>query len=200
MPTSIRKRGFTLVEMLTVVAIVMILGGIAAPLLMNTVSGVKMRYAATDFSGLLQKVRMEAVRRNSFYPVLPTVLNAGNNGYFADTNPRNGTYDAGEPLIVLGRVTVFAGTGSGAPQEAALTGTFNFTHNTNSIAATFNARGLPCTYTGVAATTCAQAPGQGFFYFLSGPQSTWAAIVITPSGRVQVFTYDHSGNGTWIQQ
>lgn len=201
MPTSTRDRGFSLIEMVVVVAIALILGAVAAPVLMNTVNTIKIRYAAVDFSGLLQKARMEAVRKNSFYPVLPTTsLGSGDNAYFADINPRDGNYQAGEPLIALGRVTVHAGTGSGAPQESAFTGSFSFTQNSTSTKATFNARGLPCTYTSPSQTTCLEAPGYGFFYFLSGPQSTWAAIAITPSGRVQVWAYDNSGNGSWVQQ
>jgi prepilin-type N-terminal cleavage/methylation domain-containing protein len=192
--------GFSLLEMVVVVAIVLIMAGIGAPVLMNTIGNIKLHYAATDFSGLLQKARMEAVRKNSFYPVLPTTVGPGDNGYFADIKPRNGSYDAGEPVIVLGRVTVHAGTGTGAPQESSFTSSFSFSQNSSSTTATFNARGIPCTYTSVSQTTCPEAPGTGFFYFLSSPRGTWVAIVITPSGRVQVWAYDNSGSGSWVQQ
>jgi prepilin-type N-terminal cleavage/methylation domain-containing protein len=197
-----RNRGFSLIEMVLVVVIALVLGAIAAPALMGAVGKIKLRYAAVDLSGLLQKARMEAVRKNSFYPVLPTTLPAGDNAYFADTNPRNGNYEAGaEPIITVGNpITIHAGTGSGAPQESAFTSSFTFTNNSASTAPTFNARGLPCTYSGSSSTTCPEAPGQGYFLFLSGPQNTWAALAITPSGRVQIWSYDNSGSGTWVQQ
>jgi prepilin-type N-terminal cleavage/methylation domain-containing protein len=199
---SARKndRGFSLLEMVIVVAIIMIMAAITIPIMASTISNIKLHYAAVDFSGLLQKARMEAVRKNSFYPVLPTTVSSGDNGYFADIKPKNGNYDAGEPVIELGRVTVQAGTGSGAPQESSFTSSFSFSENPSSTTAAFNARGIPCTYTSVSQTTCPEAPGSGFFYFLSSPRNTWAAIVITPSGRVQVWAYDNSGSGSWIQQ
>jgi prepilin-type N-terminal cleavage/methylation domain-containing protein len=198
--TRKREHGFSLIEMVVVTTIVLIMAAFAIPIMSNTVGNIKLRYAATDFSGLLQKARMEAVRKNGFYPVLPVTLGPGANGYFADIKPRNGNYDAGEPVIDLGQVTVHAGTGSGAPQESSFVSSFTFPQNNASTTATFNARGIPCTYTSVAQTTCPEAPGSGFFYFLSGSQNAWAAIVITPSGRVQVWTYDRSGSGSWLQQ
>lgn len=191
-------RGFSLIEIVAVVAIVLLLGAIAAPVLLSTIRNINLRYAAVNFSGLLQRTRMEAARKNSFYPVRPTTLGSGYLGYYADLD-RNQTLDSGEPVVALGRYTVYAGTGSGAPQESSFTSSFSFTQNSASTMAAFNARGLPCGYI-QGASTCPQAAGQGFFYFLSGPQNTWASVVITPSGRVQVWTYDNSGNGSWIQQ
>src|SRR5580765_3582750 len=49
------KQGFSLVELLVVLAIAMVLMAICPPLIMNVVSVMKTRYAATDFSSLLQK-------------------------------------------------------------------------------------------------------------------------------------------------
>ena len=193
------NRGFSLIELVVVVAIVMLMAAFAIPIMTNAVSNIKLRYAAIDFSGLLQKARIEAVRKNTFYTVRQNTLPAGDIQYYVDlvkgTIP---SYAAGDPSVELGRVTVYAGTGSGAPQESSFVGSFSFTMNTGSSAlAAFNARGLPC----VAATlVCPEAAGQGFVYFLSNGNNNWAAVVITPSGRVQAWSYDNSGSGSWVQQ
>jgi prepilin-type N-terminal cleavage/methylation domain-containing protein len=198
MANSTRQRGFSLLEMLTVVGIALLLTGIAAPTLMNTVGTVKIHYAAVDLSGLLQKARMEAVRKNTFYPVRQNPV-PNHAMYYVDESPqKDGTYSSGYPLVDLGQFAVFEGTGSGAPQEGALEGSFNFLNGFYPSTATFNARGLPCLFNGGA--TCVQDPGKGFIYYLSGPRNSWAAVVITPSGRVQVWMYDNSNNGRWVQQ
>jgi hypothetical protein len=97
------------------------------------------------------------------------------------------------------QLTVSAGIGSGAPNEAAFIAGLNFAVNPGGSPPTFNARGLPCVVVG---TTCPQTPGQGFVVFLS--RSTlagnvrWGAVVLNPSGRVQVWTSDSAGN--WVQR
>ena len=194
------RRGFSLPELVVVVAIVMLMAAFAIPVMTNTVSNIKLRYSAINFSGLLQKARIEAVRKNTFYSVQQHTIGSGDIGYYVDLN-KNQTFAATDPQVELGRVTVYAGTGSGAPQETSFVGGFSFTMNTGTSAvAAFNARGLPC-IANISTQTCPEAAGQGFVYFLSnGSAAGWAAVVITPSGRVQVWSYDNSGSGSWVQQ
>lgn len=202
-PNSAPKsdRGFSLVELVVVVAIVAVMAAFAIPVFTTTVSNIKLHYAAINFSGLLQKARIEAVRKNTFYAVQQNTMPTGNVQYYVDlVKAATPSFVATDPAVELGRVTVHAGTGSGAPQETSFVSSLSFTVNTGTSAlAAFNARGLPCIAT---STTCPEAAGQGFAYFLTngGTSPGWAAVVITPSGRVQVWSYDYSGNGSWVQQ
>ena len=76
-------RGFSLLELLIVVAILVTLAAITVPRAMSTISDIKMRYVAQNLSGLLQSARMQAVRKNTFYMVQPTTLASGDAAYYA---------------------------------------------------------------------------------------------------------------------
>ena len=188
--------GFSLLEMVIAVAMLMFLAAIFAPMMSTAVAGIKLRYSANDLSGLIQKARIEAARKNTFYSIEQTTLSGGVVAYFVDLN-KNDTFTAGEPVVELGdQVNVSFGTGSGAPGEAAFAASLNFALNSTGVLPKFNARGLPCLPSG---GTCPQTLGQGFIYFLSRNSAlgtSWASVVVTPSGRVQVWSY---GGANWAQ-
>jgi prepilin-type N-terminal cleavage/methylation domain-containing protein len=204
--TTWRKgRGFSLIELLIVVAMIMIVAAISVPRLLNTVSDINLRYAATNISGLLQSARMQSVRKNTFYTVQGTTLATGETGYYVHV--QGGSYAVGDPLLPLGsQITAYTGLGSGAPNESTFaSGTssngLSFAPNAGTDAPSFNARGLPCI--GVPATgACPFVPGLGFVMFLSKSSAlgniSWASIAITPSGHIQIWTTDSSGN--WVQR
>jgi len=192
------KRGFSLLELIIAVTIIMIMAAVTAPKMISMISDIKLRYSATDLAGLLQTCRMQAVRRNTFYGVQPTALPQGNTGYFVNLN--GAAYAAGDPLVVLGTATAISqGAGSGAPNEAAFLAGLGFVTVAGAVVPSFNARGLPCVPFG---NTCPQIPGQGFVLFLQRTTAVgsarWAAVVVNASGRVQVWSCDTHGN--WIQR
>jgi prepilin-type N-terminal cleavage/methylation domain-containing protein len=192
------ERGFSLLEMAITLAILLILMAIASPKVMSHIYAVRIRYSATNLSGLLQQGRIEAVRKNTFYSLQQAALGNAVVELFVDVN-KNGTLAASDPQVVMaGQITVSAGAGSGAPGEAGFLASFNFATAAAGVQASFNARGLPCVQVG---QTCPQTPGQGFVYFVSGPNGAgglgWASVVVTPSGRAEVWSYD---GANWIQQ
>src|SRR5882672_8774707 len=118
--------GFSLIELVIVVSITMILAAVFTPLISNAVSGIKLRYSATGLSGLIQKARIEAARKNTFYSVEQTSLSAGVVAYYVDL-AKNNTLAAGDPLIAMGnQVNVHSGTGAGAPSETTFATSLNF--------------------------------------------------------------------------
>ena len=193
-------RGFSLLELLIVVAILVTLAAITVPRVMSTISDIKMRYVAQNLGGLLQSARMQAVRKNTYYMAQPTTLASGDAAYVATA--RGQAYASSDPVLPLdNQITVHMGTGSGAPNEGTLTCGTGCGFNPGTDDPSFNARGLPCIGV-VNGSSCPQNPGQGYLLVVSKPALTgntnWAAVVITASGHIQIWTCDGSGN--WTQR
>jgi type IV fimbrial biogenesis protein FimT len=200
--TRKNQRGFTMLELLIAVSVMLVLSGIIAPLVTNTVNNVKVRYSAFDLSGLCQKTRIDAARKNTHYTIATDTLTSSQvTGYFADENG-TGTYASGEPLIEMAnQVNLHIGSGSGAPSESTFITSLGYSSGSTTTMPSFNARGLPCVVSGSGTSaTCPQVAGQGFVYFLSRSGlfgTTWAAVAITPSGHVKVYGYDGT---SWLEQ
>ena len=191
-----KTRGFSLLELLTIVAVIFILAALSVPRLMTQVYIIRIHYSANNVSGQLQRTRMEAVRKNSFY----TLQYIAGSPALVTVADKTGTTVTTIPAAVLGaNVTSYYGTGSGAPGESSLVATLGFTPALSTTGSPgFNARGLPCVPVG---QVCSPVAGQGFVFFLSGPIASggalgWSAVAVTPSGRCQVWAFDGT---SWIQ-
>jgi prepilin-type N-terminal cleavage/methylation domain-containing protein len=193
------RRGFTLLELLIVIAVIAVLGALTVPRMMTAVNDISLRYVASDLSGLLQSARMQSVKQNTFYSTQAGTDASGAPIYYI--GKPTAAYAAGNILLPINpNVTVRQGPGSGAPNEAAFIAGLLFTVDANNgDAPSFNARGLPCVG---AANSCTAVLGQGFVLFVSKPgilgNIPWAAVVVNPSGHIQIWTCDAAG--TWIQR
>jgi type IV fimbrial biogenesis protein FimT len=106
-PIQIPQQGFTLVEVLTVIAIAGILLGVAAPGLRQAADALRLRAATSQLLSELNHARAEAIRRNARVVVcksrdLETCAEQGewDQGWivFHDVN-NNAVRDAGEAVI-----------------------------------------------------------------------------------------------------
>ena len=67
---SMRKdKGFTLIEMMVVIAIMAIVSAIAIPNFYSYAAGMKLRSASRDLYSTLQNTRMKAIRQNTRWAV-----------------------------------------------------------------------------------------------------------------------------------
>jgi type IV fimbrial biogenesis protein FimT len=64
-----KDKGFTLVEMMTVIAITAVVSAIAIPNFYSFAAGMKLRSASRDLYSTLQKTRMNAIRQNTRWAV-----------------------------------------------------------------------------------------------------------------------------------
>src|SRR5467141_5070956 len=65
-----RVRGFSLVELLVVLFVVMVIAAIAIPNILLAVSNIRLRASAGDLAGLMQQARIMAAKNN---PQIPPV-------------------------------------------------------------------------------------------------------------------------------
>lgn len=72
MPALARARGFTLPELLTVLAVMAILGMLAAPSYTGLMASMRARSAGTDLYTALNRARSEAIKRNMAVTLAPS--------------------------------------------------------------------------------------------------------------------------------
>jgi prepilin-type N-terminal cleavage/methylation domain-containing protein len=193
--------GFSLLELMIVLAIIMVVSAIAVPQMQLAIAQMRLRATATNVNGLIQQLRMQAVRNNRSFTMRTTIVN-GQPTLFVDsilpTTPNvapNGVYDAGEPSVPLPTdIVVFDGVG-GPPTAPTLQVVIppyvNFA--TNQLLS-FNERGLPCDNPPL----CNNIAPYVLYMRQTRPLSApgYAAIVITQAGRVKAFTYQPGTPGT----
>ena len=206
-----RAAGFSLLELLIVIAIIMVVAAIATPTVMNAIYNVRLRSAASSISGVMQSARMQAIKTNKYCSVrgitAPTVVNQATAvwadwiGAGAAYGSGNDAFDSGETIEQLPAGVVPDASGANpAFNGVALIGA-NFVPLPKTVVPTFNSRGLPCLMIGALCNNINPLNGQNvnFLYFLRlntpvGVQ--WAAISVTSAGRVKTWIYDANAN-TW---
>lgn len=198
-PTRSRESGFSLLEMVVVMAILIIVGAMVFVNGARLVQGIRLSQTATSYANMLQQARLRAVRDDTFYSVISPVN--GTNA-FIDLDPnRSQIYHCGtdycDPQMVNSQY-VSPQSNSSGPGQSNLKSQFlpsgngqNAVDTTDS--PTFSPRGLPCTINGTVCNSLTQ-PTAFITFFQNSVTQKWAAVTVTPAARIQVWNYDGS---TW---
>jgi prepilin-type N-terminal cleavage/methylation domain-containing protein len=205
------EHGFSLVEIMVVVIIVLIVGAMAVPGVVSLVRQANLRGAASEYAGLLELSRVSAIRDNRYYSTY--ILAASGTAQIAeayiDMLPKSLTgasgnggtsIIAGDPEIAFPSEVVQE-TVASAPNTADLKSqllpaiTPVTPTDTSATAATFGPRGLPCTPVSLTGgTVCDSSGGPTAFwtFFQDTKSGSWQAVTITPAGRIKKWYYTGS--------
>jgi prepilin-type N-terminal cleavage/methylation domain-containing protein len=185
------RRGFSLLELLVVVAVLSVISVVAIPNMMTVISNARLQGGGTNLSGILQNSRSLAIGQNTTMSTHFTVLGNGPVAFIktaGDTSPMAHL----DPQVQLGAPLIKETTpiGPGAP-AALTTAELGFTAATTD--PSFNSRGLPCAFSG------GVCPTSGFVYYFRDNRpmgkSGWIAVSISPAGRIKRWIYSGTSWG-----
>ncbi len=186
-----RMKGFTMVELAVVMAVVMIIMGMALPYFMQAYRLYELNDTATKVASLVKFTRYEAIRRNT--PISARLLQTSTSPvveiFWTDSNGDSVLQDTETQILLSGNVNlVAAGTVPGTAALAAAVGAGTLTSpSISSSSIQFDERGA----VNPAAVNVFYVGNAAF------PNLGNRAIILLPSGSVQTWTGDAAGN--WRQ-
>lgn len=183
--------GFSMVELVVSISVMLILTALAIPSLMHSVRAYQLNSAAASVSDMLKFTRFEAVRRNTQINFL---MQGSGPGWLVGTDSNNnGVFDPTEKQqLVAGFPTLLPGGTAPPPNaiQAALGGAALTTLSGANGTVTFDARGAVRQAIGGA---IANNPYVFYIGNASDPDSGYRAVVLIPSGGVQVWASPQGG-------
>ena len=199
-----RQSGFSMVELIVVVAIMLIVAAFATPSILSMLHSAKLQGTASDFTGLIQQARIRSVQDDRAYSLIVSpVAGATPSTGFVDLK-QNGAIAAGDPEMLL-PTEVSLVAAANAPGTANLKGQLLPAaspvnpQDAASAAATpisFSPRGLPCTPVAGACSGAGLAPAAYWAFFQDSQTTNWEAVTISPAGRIQKWSYS-AGAAAW---
>jgi len=196
------QSGFTLAELVVVVAIILIVGGLSIPNLTRAIDTSRIKGAAQTLVSAYQDTRILATQKNTSYEVLVSPIGIKPAQICIDL-VGEGTCGAGDPVTTFpAQVSV---SNLGVPVKLGPGQLTYFTTDTEDSTAPgngliWNALGLPCQRS----PGGAQCTATGWVQYLQLQRSNgdvmYAAVTVTPTGRVKtwIFIPSGNGNGQWL--
>jgi type IV fimbrial biogenesis protein FimT len=186
------SRGFSMVELVVSLSVMLVLTAIAIPSLMRSLRAYQLNDAATRLSAMLKFARFEAVRQNT---QVNFIMQASGTGYLVgvDSNHDNtGTLDSKEKQeLIAGFATLLPSGVAPTPTAitAALGGAVLTTVYSGSTATvTFDARG---------AIRVGGTVSSNIFVFYIGstndPDPGYRAVILLPAGTTQIWSAPTAG-------
>lgn len=206
------EAGFSLTELLVVVAIILIVGGVALPSFSRMLDTARLKSASQQVASLYQQARIRATQDNTYYEIVGTgpgirpalvCIDLDSDGVCGPTEPQVQL----PPGVSLNNtaVPVLLDQPTLGFNAFGVEGSVMYNQLDNLVPGlAWNERGLPCQR---ASTTspCANLIASGsvaWVQYLQMQQSAadiaYAAITVSPTGRVKTWTYGGAGGRSWF--
>ena len=196
------QAGFTLTELLVVVAIISIVVGLSIPNFTRSIDNAKLKAATQKLAAVYQDARLRATQNNTPYEVLLAPAGVVPPQVCIDLNG-DGVCGAGDPVTVFpaqvslnNAVPLVLNTSLlGFSPYNTETSVMHDQQNDPVPGIAWNGLGTPCQMSS-SASPCAAA---GWVQYLqlqrSNGEILYTAVTVSPTGRVKIWTYTPTGNG-----
>lgn len=175
-----KSSGFTLIELMIVIAIITVVSAITAPNLIRYLSGARLKSAATELQSTIQMVRLKAVKERSHVVITfdadnnsqiddkyKAFVDDGAGGGTADNWVQDGSEETVRSVTMEPDVNMYEVIFSGQP-----------------LAVRFNSRGLPS--------------GTGHVYFKINGKNKYMGIKVSITGRPRIVTSTTGQANSWV--
>ncbi len=192
------QSGFTLTELIVVVTIILVVGGLSIPNLTRAIDTSRIKGAAQSLAAAYQDARIRATQKDTSYQVLISPPGISPAQICIDLDG-DGTCSAGDPVTTFATQIKVSNLGVPVPLgPAQLNYLTTDTEHSNGL--TWNAMGLPCQRTSPTAPCTAMGWVQHLQLLRAYSDVMYAAVTVSPTGRVKIWTFIPSGNGNgkWL--
>lgn len=195
------QSGFTLAEMIVVVTIILVVGGFAIPNLTRAIDTSRIKGSAQALAAAYQDARIRATQKDTSYQVLISPPGISPAQICIDLDG-DGTCSAGDPVTTFPGQVKVSNLGVPVRLENQLpfpaVGTEQPGEPNNNL--TWNAVGLPCPRSSLTAPCTGKGWVQHLQFLRANGDVMYAAVTVTPTGRVKTWTFIPSGNGNgkWL--
>jgi prepilin-type N-terminal cleavage/methylation domain-containing protein len=202
------QAGFTLAELLVVVTIILVVGGLSIPSLSRAIDNSRLKGATQKLAAVYQDARIRATQDNTSYEVLVSPSGIKPAQVCIDLDG-DGVCGSGDPATIFPAQVTLTNLGIPLPLDSAqlmfpVANTENSSMHTVQDALApglaWNSRGLPCQRSSASSPCLASGWVQHMELQRSGSDVIYAAVTVTPTGRVKTWVYvpSDNGNGQWF--
>ena len=193
------QSGFTLAELIIVATIILAVGALSIPNLTRAIDTSRIKGAAQSLAAVYQDARIRATQKDTSYQVL---ISPGTSpAQICIDLDGDGTCSAGDPVTTFAGQIKVSNLGVPVPLGPAQLN-YQTTNTEHFNGLTWNAMGLPCQRPPSSPTAACTAIGwvQHLQLLRANGGVMYAAVTVSPTGRVKVWTFIPSGNGngSWL--